>query len=200
MPRHLSKLENNLLLGCYCFRKCKEIISNQRSALTYNVLVKSLLGSYKLYTILRWRGDLHPIILTFRNRYTILCALHELILETFEAVEADGRHVPILESDGAFGWLVLPDKWEVHDTESSDPLPVGLDVAHEADVVVDVVLSKRGGQGILLILISRPLFHNTVITKGAHQGCSVLPQDLRLQLGGVGFHEWKVRSFLPLRL
>lgn len=50
-----------------------------------------------------------------------------------------------------------------HDAQSSDPLPVGLDVAHEADVVVDVVLSKRGGQGVLLILISRPLFHNTEI-------------------------------------
>ena len=48
----------------------------------------------------------------------MLTHLHELILETFEAVEADGRHVPILESDGAFGWLVLPDKWEVLKWES----------------------------------------------------------------------------------
>ena len=45
------------------------------SALTYNVFIKSLLWSYKLYTVLRRRWYLHPIILTFGNRYTILCAL-----------------------------------------------------------------------------------------------------------------------------
>ena len=45
------------------------------SALTYNVFIKSFLGSYKLHTVLWRRGDLHPIILTFGNRYTILCAL-----------------------------------------------------------------------------------------------------------------------------
>ena len=52
-----------------------------------------------------------------------------------------------------------------HDTQSSDSLPVGLDMTDETHVVIDVVLSERGREGILLTLISRPLLHHAETQK-----------------------------------
>ena len=47
-----------------------------------------------------------------------------------------------------------------HDTQGSDSLPVGLDMTDETHVVIHVVLSQRGREGILLTLISGPLLHH----------------------------------------
>ena len=119
-----------------------------QGALTYNVLVKSLLGCDQLHSVLGRGRHLHPIILSLVYRDPILCCLkmtsqytvwllvqaillirshelvrdtpidddthlHKLVLEVFEAVEADSSHVPILHGDSAFCLFVLTEKWKI---------------------------------------------------------------------------------------
>ena len=76
------------------------------------IVISGQNSSFRTFQITSVKSNLHRVNM-HSLQLLILTHLHELVLQTLKAVEADSRHIAILQCDGAFCGFVLSDKREV---------------------------------------------------------------------------------------